>query len=95
MGKSAAEVKKSMKCGEVRKSSRPGKKIMKLYCHDGKRTLVHAGQAGAGNNYSAKARAAFKARHDCAHAKPGTPQHLACTELWKRNGRVTSKPKSR
>jgi len=89
MGKS---VKSSMRCGEVRKSTRPGKKIMKLYCVDGKKKLVHAGAKGYGNNYSASARHSFKARHHCATAKPGTARHLACTELWHRGGRVTAPP---
>ena len=85
--------KSSMKCGEVRKSTRKGKKIMKLYCVDGKRKLVHAGSVGYGNNYSAAARANFKARHHCKDAKPGTARHLACTELWKKGGRTTSNPR--
>lgn len=82
-------VKSTMKCGEVRKSTRPGKKIMKLYCVDGKRKLVHAGSTAYGNNYSAAARKSFKARHKCSTAKPGTARHLACTELWKKGGRST------
>ena len=85
----AKSVKASMKCGEVRKSTRPGKKIMKLYCVEGKKKLVHAGSTGYGNNYSATARKSFKARHKCSSAKPGTARHLACTELWKKGGRST------
>ena len=88
---SGAAAKKSMKCGEVRSSTRPGKKIMKLYCVGGKKKLVHAGAVGYGNNYSPGARRSFKARHHCATAKPGTARHLACTELWKRGGRATAK----
>lgn len=84
-----------MRCGEVRKSTRPGKKIMKLYCVDGKEKLVHAGAVGYGNNYSAAARKSFKARHKCSTAKPGTARHLACTELWEEGGRATGNPKSR
>ena len=41
-----ANPKATMKCGEVRKSTRPTKKIMKLYCQNGKRKLVHAGAKG-------------------------------------------------
>lgn len=78
--------KSTMKCGEVRKSTREGKKIMKLHCEGGTQKLVHAGQAGAPNNTSDKARKAFKARHNCAEAKPGTPKHLACNELWRKGG---------
>ena len=88
MGKSA---KAAMRCGQVKRSTRPGKKIMKLYCVGGKKRLVHAGARGYGNNYSSKARRSFKARHRCASARPGTARHLACTELWKRGGRKTSK----
>ena len=88
-------VKAQMRCGEVRKSNRPGKKVMKKYCTDGKELLVHAGAAGYGNNYSAAARKSFKARHKCSSAKPGTARHLACTELWKEGGRKTSNPKNR
>lgn len=91
MGKSA---KAAMRCGQVKRSTRPGKKIMKLYCVGGKKRLVHAGARGYGNNYSSKARRSFKARHRCASARPGTARHLACTELWKRGGRKTSNPRN-
>lgn len=84
-----------MKCGEVRKSTRAGKKIMKMYCVNGKKKLVHAGSVGYGNNYSAAARKNFKARHKCATAQPGTARHLACTELWKAGGRKTANPRGR
>jgi len=88
-------VKSKMRCGEVRPSTRPGKKIMKLYCIDGKEKLVHAGAKGYGNNYSAAARKSFNARHKCSTASPGTAKHLACTELWKAGGRKTSNPSNR
>jgi hypothetical protein len=87
--------KSSMKCGEVRKSTRSDKKIMKLYCVDGGEKLVHAGAKGYGNNYSDAARKSFNARHKCSTAKAGTAKHLACTELWKKGGRKTSNPSSR
>ena len=74
--------KSKMKCGQVKKSTRPGKKIMKLYCSKGKKKLVHAGAKGYGNNYSSKARSSFKKRHKCSTAKAGTARHLACKELW-------------
>lgn len=85
--------KSSMKCGEVRKSTRAGKKIMKKYCEGGKEKLVHAGAKGYGHNYSDKARKSFKARHKCSTAKSGTAKHLACTELWKKGGRKKSNPR--
>ena len=91
----AKSVKSSMKCGEVRTSTRPGKKVMKKYCINGKEKLVHAGAKGYGNNYSDEARKSFKARHKCSTAKPGTAKHLACTELWKKGGRKTSNPPTR
>lgn len=92
----AKNPKKTMSCGEVRPSTRPGKKIMKLYCQGGERKLVHAGAKGYGHNYSPAARKSFRARHKCSTAKPGTARHLACTELWKGpGGRTKSSPKSR
>jgi hypothetical protein len=54
---------------------------MKLYCVNGKKKLVHAGDDRYVNNVDSK-RKAFKARHKCDTAKPGTARHLACTELW-------------
>lgn len=93
-----ANTKKSMKCGQVKKSTKSGKKIMKKYCgcpdtKDGEK-LVHAGAKGYGNNYSNKARKSFKSRHNCDTAKPCTPRHLACKELWKGpSGRTTQPPK--
>tara|TARA_A100001015_G_C15003832_1_gene719781 strand:- start:1310 stop:2020 length:711 start_codon:yes stop_codon:yes gene_type:complete len=86
----------NMECGEVKSSTRPGKKIMKKYCNcpGGKEKIVHAGAKGYGNNYSDKARKAFNARHKCSDAKPCTPKHLACTELWKKGGRKTEPPKT-
>lgn len=92
---SSSAAKKSMKCGEVRKSTRPDKKVMKLYCINGKKMLVHAGARGYGNNYSDSARKSFKARHKCSTAQPGTARHLACTELWKGpSGKKTAPTKS-
>ena len=58
-----ASPKSSMRCGETRRSTRAGKKIMKLYCSGGKKKLVHAGASGYGHNYSPAARKSFKARH--------------------------------
>ena len=92
--KSGASVKSKMKWGQGKKSTRPGKKVMKLYCVNGKKKLVHAGAVGYGNNYSDKARRAFKSRHNCKNAKPGTAKHLACTVLWRRGGRKTSNPRN-
>ena len=87
----AKNPKASMKCGQVRRSTRAGKKIMKLYCVDGKKKLVHAGAKGYGHNYSAAARKSFRARHKCSTAKAGTAKHLACTE----GGSKKSSPKGR
>ena len=94
MAKVKKSTKASMDCGEVRKSTRKGKKIMKKYCMDGKEKLVHAGAKGYGHNYSDKARKSFKARHKCSTAKKGTAKHLACTELWKKGGRKKSNPRN-
>ena len=87
--------KSSMKCGEVRRSTRAGKKVMKKYCTGGKEKLVHAGDTSYGNNYSSAARKNFKKRHKCKTAKPGTARHLACTALSKSGGRKKSNPKSK
>jgi hypothetical protein len=93
-------VKSEMRCGEIRRSNRPGKKIMKKYCIDGKEKLVHAGAKGythegkpskSDTPAQKKRRANFKARHNCKEAKPGTPRHLACTELWKKGGLIFKK----
>jgi hypothetical protein len=88
--------KSSMRCGETRRSTRAGKKIMKLYCSGGKKKLVHAGASGYGHNYSPAARKNFKARHKCSTAKSGTAKHLACTKLWAgKGGSKKSSPKSK
>jgi hypothetical protein len=83
--KKGGSVKKSMTCGQTKKSSRKGKKIMKLYCKDGQKKLVHAGDTKYENNVPSK-RKSFKARHKCSTAAWGTPRHLACTELWAQGG---------
>lgn len=82
----AKNPKQTMRCGEVRKSTRSGKKIMKLYCTGGKRKLVHAGATGYGHNYSPAARKSFRARHKCDTAKAGTARHLALSYGRAREG---------
>ncbi len=84
--KSSKPHKSGMKCGEVRKSTDPKKKIEKLVCKGDSKKIIRAGDANYGNNMSDKARANFKARHNCADAKPDTPKHLACNKLWKKGG---------
>jgi len=79
--KKGGSLKSNMSCGEVKSSPNKHKKIMKLYCIGGKKKLVHAGDDRYVNNVDSK-RKAFKARHKCSTAKPGTARHLACTELW-------------
>jgi hypothetical protein len=88
-------IKSKMKCGEVRKSNKKGKKIMKLYCEDGKKKLVHAGDVKYGHNYSAKARKSFRSRHKCDDAKKATPKHLACSELWVKGKSVKKRPQKK
>ena len=76
--------KASMRCGETRKSTRPGKKIMYLNCEGGKKKLIHAGAKGYSDftkHKDPKRRANFKARHNCKTAKKGTSRWLACTKL--------------
>jgi hypothetical protein len=94
--KKGGTVKADMKCGQVARSWREGKKIVKKYCIDGKEKLVHAGAKGythegkpskSDTTAQKKKRANFKARHNCKEAKPGTAKHLACTELWENGGK--------
>lgn len=89
-------VKSKMRCGEVRSSTRSGKKIMKKVCKDGKEKLVHAGAKGYKNNYSKEAKKSFRARHKCETAKdPFSARKLACEELWSKGLKVgKSKAKS-
>ena len=77
--------KANMRCGETRKSTRPGKKIMYLHCEGGKKKLVHAGAKGYSDfrkHKDPKRRANFKSRHNCKTAKRGTSRWLACNNLW-------------
>jgi len=78
-----SKIKKNMNCGEVRKSTREGKKIMKKVCKDGKEKLVHAGAKGYKHNYSKDAKKSFRARHNCDEKKAwDSAQKVACQELW-------------
>lgn len=78
-----SKIKEVMKCGEVKKSTRKGKKIMKKVCADGKEKLVHAGAKGYKHNYSKDAKKSFRARHKCDEKKDiFSAQKLACEELW-------------
>lgn len=78
-----SKLKKTMGCGEVKKSWRKHKKIVKKVCADGKQKLVHAGDDRYRNDYSDKARKSFKARHKCSEKKSAfSAQKLACEELW-------------
>ena len=80
------KLKDKMRCGEVKRSTRPGKKIMKKVCKDGKEKLVHAGATGYKNNYSKEAKRNFRARHKCNTAKdPFSARKLACEELWSKS----------
>lgn len=88
-------VKSDMNCGEVRRSTRKGKKIMKKVCKDGKKKLVHAGAKGYKNNYSKVAKKRFRARHKCDEKKDAfSAQKLACEELWSKRVK-TGKQKAR
>ncbi len=75
--------KSSMKCNKVVSSDRPGKKRMVKACENGKEKLIHFGAEGYKSNYSAKARASFRARHKCNTANSKlTARHWACKALW-------------
>ena len=80
-----------MRCGEVRRSILPEKKVMKKYCRGGREWLVHAGSRGFKNNYSPEARRRFHDRHNCSSAKFGTPRELACKVLWGRHNKFDTK----
>ena len=83
------KIKEKMRCGEVRSSTRPGKKIMKKVCKDGKEKLVHAGAKGYKHNYSKDAKKSFRARHSCDEAKSwDSAQKVACEELWPKGQKV-------
>lgn len=90
----AGSAKKNMRCGEVKKSTRAGKKIMKKVCSGGKEKIVHAGAKGYKHNYSKEAKKSFRARHKCDQKKdPFSAQKLACDELWGRGMKVGTKRK--
>ena len=83
MSEKLSRIKKAMKCGQVKRSTRKGKKIMKKVCKDGKEKIVHAGAKGYKHNYSDKARKSFHARHKCSEKKKwDSAQKVACEELW-------------
>lgn len=76
-------MKSKMKCNRVVASSRPGKKRMVKACANGKEKLIHFGAEGYKSNYSAAARASFRARHKCASAKDKlSARYWACKALW-------------
>ena len=80
--KNAERIKKalaSMRCGEIRKSFKPEKKVMQKVCKEnGKARLVHAG-----NSKYKTDRDPVLRRYKCFQAKPGTAKHLACKALLK------------
>ena len=87
-----SKIKERMRCGEVRRSTRPEKKIMKKVCKDGKEKLVHAGAKGYKHNYSKDAKKNFRSRHSCNEKKPwDSAQKVACEELWGTDMKVGKK----
>lgn len=89
-----SKIKRKLRCGEVKPSTRSGKKIMKKVCKDGKEKLVHAGADGYKHNYSKDAKKSFRARHKCDDEKPwDSAQKLACEELWGTDMKVGKKRK--
>lgn len=96
MPKKASKPHKSgMKCGEIRKSTDPKKKVEQLVCKGDSKKIVRAGDSKYKHNYSDEARDNFKARHNCDEAKPGTAKHLACNQLWKKGGSVKTTGKGK
>lgn len=83
-----------MRCGEVKNSTREGKKIMKKVCSGGEEKLVHAGADGYKHNYSKEAKSSFRARHKCDEKKsPFSAQKVACEELWGSGMKIGKKRK--
>jgi hypothetical protein len=75
------------KCtGSTKKTSsdRKGKKWMKCAKQpNGSYKKIHWGQAGVrvtGKSGNTKRKKSFKARHNCASAKPGTPNFQSCKD---------------
>lgn len=88
------KLKEMMRCGEVKSSTRSGKKIMKKVCAEGKEEIVHAGASEYKNNYSKKAKKSFRARHSCDEKKsPFSAQKLACDHLWGSGQKIGTKVK--
>ena len=69
-------------CTKVTKqqsSTRDDKKYMRCAMVDGKLKRVHYGDPNLRIKKSnPKKRKSFRARHDCANAKPGTPKYFSC-----------------
>lgn len=65
-------------------SSRKGKKWMKCAKQpNGSYKKIHWGQAGVrvtGKSGNTKRKKSFRARHNCANAKAGSPQKMACND---------------
>ncbi|NBP00753.1 MAG: hypothetical protein EBU90_11600 [Proteobacteria bacterium] len=77
---------KSARCTKSTKkasSTRPGKKWMKCVKSGSGYKRVHWGQAGVrvtGKSGNTKRKKAFRARHKCSSAKPGTARYQACKD---------------
>lgn len=71
-----------MKCGQVKKSYKPGKKVMKKVCDSGSEKIIHAGDSRYSSNTTKEQRANYRKRHNCDSANPNTPKGLACEHLW-------------
>lgn len=82
MATNASKAKKSMTCGQTKKSYKKNKKIMQKVCKDGKEKIIHAGDSRYSSNKTPEQRKNFRKRHNCDSAKPGTPKKLACDKLW-------------
>lgn len=88
------KLKEMMRCGEVKRSTRSGKKIMKKVCKDGKEKIIHAGDSSMKNNYSKEAKKSFRARHSCDEPKDAfSAQKLACDHLWGKGQKIGTKVK--
>lgn len=81
----AAKAKAEMKCGQVKKSYKPEKKVMKKVCENGSEKIIHAGDSRYSSNQTAEQRKNFRKRKKCETSDPNTPNGLACDALWEKN----------
>ena len=81
----AAQAKSKMKCGQVKKSNKPKKKVMKKVCKNGSEKMIYAGDSRYSSNKTPEQRKNYRKRHNCDKADPNKPEGLACNALWSKS----------